>query len=347
MAFKKTIFLIILFGFTILLAEWAVRWSKVYQTYSEKNFGKYESYYGKTMPTWLHVHSPYTLISVPQAEFLYPVKSNALGLINPDIASPKDSLKTRIIILGDSFTQGIGAPYDSTMPRLLENLLHQDGLTNTEIINAGIVGSDVFFERLLLQNIAPSINPDKVLMVLNYSDLSDYIFRGGSSRFLADGTVQFRKAPNIEKYYRKSHLLRAFLHFVMKYDFTLLDFPTQELQYQEAALEIAKEIAITQQWCVQNKISFLCVIHPYPFGWVKHVPEYHVMENIKVALQKNQVPFIDLYADFEPNLNTKNYLHYAWEKDGHFNSNGYLLFSQLLKSKIDHHYPAFFELKKD
>ncbi len=82
-------------------------------------------------------------------EFSYPLHSiNSLGLFD----SEKD-IKAKIIILGDSFTQGLGAPPDSSFPFILEKLIKQP------ILNAGLSGSNPIFENNLLKFLANSQQP--------------------------------------------------------------------------------------------------------------------------------------------------------------------------------------------
>jgi acyl-CoA thioesterase I len=57
-------------------------------------------------------------------------------------AAPEAAAKTRrILILGDSLTEGLGVEKEKAFPDLLEKLLHDSGYPNIQVINAGISGS--------------------------------------------------------------------------------------------------------------------------------------------------------------------------------------------------------------
>lgn len=57
-------------------------------------------------------------------------------------ASPQAALAERVVLfLGDSLTAGLGVEPDQTYPRLLGDMLHNDGITGFRLINGGISGS--------------------------------------------------------------------------------------------------------------------------------------------------------------------------------------------------------------
>ncbi len=324
---------------TIGLCEIVVRVSGVYNTYSEKNFNRFDSYYGKTMPTYYHVYKPNEIINNYQTEFKYNKKSNAIGLINEDISEVKEHDEKRILILGDSFIEGVGASQDSSMPALLQRKISINSNKKLEVINAGIVGSDVFFQYYLFKDKLLQLKPDVVILNFNYSDFSDYIFRGGFNRFKNNGTVKFNDAPKIEKYYKHSHLLRAVLHFIFKYDFTLL--PQKKLlkQYSLANNEIYNAIQQINKLCFENNIKFIVTIQPYPFSYIKHIPYYEYVDLIVNKLQQSNIKYVNTYEAFDKILNKENCLNYSWKYDGHFNAKGYLLFAEIVYDEIHKKYP--------
>lgn len=335
----KALKVIVVVLVTIALCEIVVRVSGTYKTYSEKNFKRFDSYYGKTMPSYYHVYKPNEIINNFQTEFRYSKKSNATGLINKDISEVKKHNEKRILVLGDSFIEGVGAPQDSSMPVLLNKLLPDD----YNVINAGIVGSDVFFEYYLLKDKLMQLKPDVVILNFNYSDFSDYVFRGGFSRFKSDGTVKFNDAPIIEKYYKYSHLFRAILHFVFKYDFTLIPHYQLSKQYKVATNEIIKAIELTNKLCYEKNIQFLVTIQPYPFSYIKNIPHYEYVDSVAERLKQSNVMYVNTYKTFDKFLNKENCFDYSWEYDGHFNSKGYLLFAEIIHNEVLNKYPEIWK----
>ena len=56
--------------------------------------------------------------------------------------SPQDAFAERVVLfLGDSLTAGLGVEPDETYPRLLGEMLNNDGVTGFRLVNGGISGS--------------------------------------------------------------------------------------------------------------------------------------------------------------------------------------------------------------
>jgi len=99
------------------------------------------------------------------------------------------------------------------MTALLQQQLNLQLPLQHEVLNAGVVGSDAFFGYHLLKDKLLLLQPEIVLLNVNYSDFTNYIFCRGFERFKNDSIVQYQPAPAIKQYYKHSHLLRAFINF--------------------------------------------------------------------------------------------------------------------------------------
>ncbi len=75
----------------------------------------------------------------------------------------------KLIVLGDSLTEGYGVAKDAAYPKILEQLLHAGGKKEWTVINAGVSGSTtasaVSRMKWLFKN-----KPDAVLLVLGAND---------------------------------------------------------------------------------------------------------------------------------------------------------------------------------
>ncbi len=113
-------------------------------------------------------------------EFQYLHHYNALGLRG---AEPSlDSNKINWVILGDSFTEGSGAPEDSTWTVLLQNELNKnatDTLHPFQCISGGISGSELFSEHLILKELLLHYKPQRVIVAINQTDIDDVVKGGG------------------------------------------------------------------------------------------------------------------------------------------------------------------------
>jgi hypothetical protein len=126
---------------------------------------KYISPYSNNWETWYHVNQPHSQRVYKLNEFNLEWRVNNEGLRDIDFVAGNDSVK-RIMVLGDSFTEGFGAVNDSTYPSQLGLLLHNNGLKNTQVMNCGVSGSDPVYEYRLfndrLLKYKPGYNPWRV-----------------------------------------------------------------------------------------------------------------------------------------------------------------------------------------
>ena len=265
----------------ILIAEIILRINGKYLSYSEQCIedGEYVSPYSKDNLGWAHTPQPFSVWKDEKAEFTTFWIANNEGLKDKNISLKKEGL--RVFILGDSFTEGVGAPNDSAYPRVLEKLLSANSDTPIEVINCGISGADIFSEYKLLKNKMLKYKPDYVIVTLNSSDFIDYIYRGGFERFLQNNEMQYKKAPWFEPLYAKSHIVRHIVHDGYDLGFDFLNPQEREQMMLFANKMIVQAIDSFQNLCTRNKIKFSMVFHPlkqeftvnnYPLlNLIKHV----------------------------------------------------------------------------
>ncbi|MCP5141374.1 MAG: hypothetical protein H6980_03335 [Gammaproteobacteria bacterium] len=94
---------------------------------------------------------------------------NAEGFRGPLVARHPPKGVTRIAVLGDSFTLGIGVRDADTLPAQLQKRI-SDGGRMVEVLNFGISGSDTARQVELLEKRVLDFNPDVVLIVLFLND---------------------------------------------------------------------------------------------------------------------------------------------------------------------------------
>lgn len=157
------------------------------QNYHEKN---YSSPYTIYNPNTYMGYPNRDVFSTNMEEFNYSYKINSLGFFGkePELFQ---SNRLRIACFGDFFTQGIGVPIDSSWPASLD--FH---LSNCDLLNAGLLGSDPIYSIKFLEEIVwSSYSPDIILFALNDTDVGDVMVRGGMERFQEDGSVRYKNSP--------------------------------------------------------------------------------------------------------------------------------------------------------
>ena len=130
---------------------------------------------GKDVKKYSHGFEPnkeFRLSSSKKGEFDVWVDINNYGFRGKDIIIDKVEGVTRIFTAGDSFTFGVGAEEDETIPYLFEENLKKQGM-NVEVINAGVGHSSPMIYYLKLRDMYLKFKPDFVVLLLDFSDLRD------------------------------------------------------------------------------------------------------------------------------------------------------------------------------
>lgn len=104
-----------------------------------------------------------TLKSRNQAFKDVTVKTNSLGLRNPEIGKKNKETK-RILFIGDSFTMGWGVEENKAFPRVVENVLNQTYKVKAETINAGFIAAGPSGYYIYLKRYGLDLDPDVVVV---------------------------------------------------------------------------------------------------------------------------------------------------------------------------------------
>lgn len=147
----------------------------------------------------------------PDGEFHGLVRLNNFGLHAPDYALEKPSGVFRILLIGDSFPQGIQVETDQTFPYLLQTALTQAAGRPVEVINLSVDAYGTDRELLLYALLGWQFHPDLVILsIYAGNDIQDnqidlearrYGYRLGRPFFTLDaaGTmVELHNSPVFE-----------------------------------------------------------------------------------------------------------------------------------------------------
>ena len=89
--------------------------------------------------------------------------ANNEGLRNREVG-PKPSGAFRILVLGDSFTEGAGVVEEEAYPQVLEKILRRRIAPAVEVVNAGVGGWDPFQYAQYFEHHGLTFEPDLVLV---------------------------------------------------------------------------------------------------------------------------------------------------------------------------------------
>jgi hypothetical protein len=91
------------------------------------------------------------------------IRINSLGFRDDEITMDKPENTKRILVLGDSFTFGMGVAHEDIFTEVLEENLNNEDI-NYEVINAGSIGYTIDNQYLLLKEKGLDLNPDVVIV---------------------------------------------------------------------------------------------------------------------------------------------------------------------------------------
>jgi lysophospholipase L1-like esterase len=259
--------LILLFWVVVFLfaAEILLRVLCTYCTWTERNKREFQSPYYINEDSWYHVRQENLIARYHQSEFNYEIRTNSLGLRDIEHPLGKAPGELRILAIGDSFTEGQGAPFDQTWLSVLgRNLNRPEATRQYTIMAAGVAGSDPFYEYRLLVDKLFAYQPDLVMMVVNGNDVVDVILRGGEERFLPNGRVKGVEPPSkiVTWLYTNSHFARFVLFEAFDYTHLMITKSERGRRAVEALGKIEALIVRLDKLLKNKGVGFILVVLP-------------------------------------------------------------------------------------
>lgn len=276
----------------------------------------------------------YERSKVTTPEFEYTHLYNSLGLRGKDIDG-SDSCYN-IVSLGDSYTEGIGTPDDSTWSRLLEiNLKPMRPLSNgyimVQCINGGLSGSDPFSEYYILEKLLLPYHPKLVFVCINLTDITDVIKLGGWERYTA-----YKSPPWWGYIYQFSYITRAFMHGVFHVNWLLLT-PEEIKMEEQKAIRLLYECILDNYVPLAKKhdIQLKVVLHPMFEELSDNSFRLSILSD---SLTANHIQVINLFdtikAVYPPSNCIDSLKSIYWLQDGHHNSKGYKLWADMITKDV-------------
>jgi hypothetical protein len=307
-----------------------------------------ETDYYQADPIAGHFHKPEVTRDIKWPE--HPLgkiimKTNNLGFRNdkPTLIE-KEKGTTRIIITGDSHTDGVIYNSESVAARLEEMLKSQFPHKNFEALNAGngYFGPQNFLGTYnKLENLKPDIF---IVIVYTGNDFLDGIRIESESGRL---TVPERKDDYYQDLWKVDELYSGFTGQYLNQVKFFKSFP----QFIDPAMTIMKEnLGKINKLCQKNGTQFLVVLLPTKidteartdsirisevfkmmnFGETEILENYSFTESLKSWLSDQQIPVVDLFPSFK---NSNNILF--WKSDYHLNHLGHEeMARQILKERF-------------
>ena len=224
--------------------------------------------------------------------------------------------------MGDSFTEGCGAPADSSIPALLRAYVTAHD-TGTDVMNCGVSGNDIFFDWMMLQKLVRKYQVKQVDFIVNSTDINDVGERGGNERFISNGMLRYNAHPWWEPVFAVSYVFRLGVMKLHDFDYTLRS-ATEKKQINAQAIEKITGLLKTDilPWARAKNIDV--VVITFPVGVELHTP----LTNYKMLVSKLKSVEGCRVVDCLPKLAAQpDPRQLYWAHDLHYNHTGYQLIS--------------------
>lgn len=285
------------------------------------------------------LHKSNESVDYSVAEFTFSHKTNEHGMIGAAMSKEKTN-KVRIIVIGDSFTEGVGAPPDSSYPVLLQNIFDSVMPNRVEVMNAGLCGSDPVYEYKFLKDSFSIYKPDIVVLNILSGDIRDLRVRGCFERFKDKGEVKYKTPPPIEPLFINSVLFREVATKFFRYDYLMTPASYVRIEEEMAISCINSTLDSFKTYCDESNYKLLVVFNPVALEI--EIDKLELGNSLSYA-EKINLATLDLLEGFIKKKITKsNVYEYFWPLDFHNNSNVYKLYAECVYEKLVSDFPDFF-----
>jgi hypothetical protein len=128
-------------------------------------------------------------------EYRQRLRINSQGLRGPERPFAKPPGRRRVLLLGDSFTEGYTVAEAATVASVLEQRLQAEDRA-WEVINGGTHGWSTDQEYLFWRQDGVRYEPDQVVLLFYYNDLAGNVNAEGKPRFELEGdALELRHSP--------------------------------------------------------------------------------------------------------------------------------------------------------
>jgi hypothetical protein len=297
---------------------------------------------------------------------IYKVFTNNLGFLDKKVRKvPLKTKKRRIVFIGDSFTEGVGYPYDDTFAGIVGNYLEKRGYS---FLNAGVLSYSpkLHFYKMKFFIEQKHLKFDDLYVFVDISDIQDEIIydyfipmlppKPNFKSFIIDFFV--KNSFLYRKYFLKKiddlNPKRCFSDFWKpeKNCYSVKDLWTTDQKQFEKWGKQGVKLAIKYEdmlfkLCKKHNITMHLVVYPWPYLIKKHnFPS--IQETIwKNFAKKRGLDFIDAFPLFfkeSPDLVVKKYFI---KGDVHWNKKGHKLFANFLIGNIDNYLKTIFYEKNN
>lgn len=317
---------------TLIVAESALLMAGVQSVYTERMGYGYSSIYTARGETYYRTRPAGSTVWFERPEFRHSRSINAMGYSDHEWPLQKRPGEKRILCLGDSWTEGIGAPYDSTYVSQLAGMLSQR-YPQITVMNAGTAADDPCVNYVNYRDRLVAYHPDVIIQTLSCNDITtDIATKGGLERFGTHGDLHLASAPVWEPIYAVSIIARLVAHS-LGYNYLLQKVPFSPAETKELNEKLMTLFRQYAALASQHGSMLLLVIqrNEHDFDMAPLISQLQRLPGVKVY---------DQQAFYNAEFSTKgnDQAKYYWPLDGHHNARGYELMARSIYQALDSFY---------
>ena len=297
----------------------------------------------------------------------FTVYTNSLGFKDKSNRTvPLKSDTYRILFIGDSFTQGIGYPYQKTFVGLLENRIDKP---KVELLDAGVASYSpkLYYlkTKYLLEKLGLKFS--YLVVLVDVSDIQDEIayenyVPGETSYYLArtdvylkERSLSYRNITEnllgealakvrqrlfgaddmIHRWASRRDLWADTLDYVKERDAWLNDENVYE-KWGKRGIELAeKNMDLLYELCKHHNIPMTIVVYPWPSQVARSELDSKQVSVWKNFAEKRQIDFVNCFPYFINHANgPDNVRKYFLAGDVHWNDQGHILMADILWNEL-------------
>jgi len=288
----------------------------------------------------------YLVLKVSDEGYYRPDFKNSLGLRDP--REPHQLRNKQVVLaIGDSFTHGLGVPYQNSYPAQLEANL-QSVYSDVAVVNAGIPGLETNMALNLLKRVYDDYEPKLVILGFHSGDVVQnlQIVDDGINSTVMDDKNFKEIIRHSEEHLPKLFLLKEFLrqktstfalvnylykNYIIKYlpppaEMTSLG-AGNDFQATEYLLDKMHEFLSSRN----TKLVILSIV---PLVRFDAYPYNLLNERLEKYAQSRNVDFINPLKEFSKHSSSELWVSI---RDGHYNAEGNRVISEAVMAYLIKH----------
>ena len=251
---------------------------------------------------------------------------NAVGFRDRDHVVEKPAGTTRIVVLGDSVTEGAGVEWESVFAATLQSRLG----TRFEVINVAASGLNTPQEVHLLEREGLRYKPDRVILNFVLNDCDFFTSFKGAARFAAEkdatiGLLGVSISPRLKRLLKSSALIYFLKERLENAKARLMgqeetDYFTSLWNKAENRAKVVSSFDKLSDLARRHHFEVVVVIWPlvtdyarYAFtpvhGWVKEQAEKHGFVTVDLLPAFSRIPYRNLQLSAEDNVHPNSLGH--------------------------------------